>query len=248
MTRWLRARVAADRVLAVGLGVLVAPVVAVLAAAVRHDGGPGLVRLTRVGESGQRFDMWKLRTMRAEGPGGRADGAPIASGGDERVTPIGRRLRHWRLDELPQLLNVVRGEMALIGPRPETPEYVDLDDASWARVLAARPGIAGPTQISVHEMEASAMASDAWEEVYRDVMVPAKLAIDGWYVDRASPFIDLLVIVSLVQRFLFGRKVLALDAVVARDALDLESVRALVRASIRPVDDHDGHGDTDGRR
>lgn len=233
MTRWLRVRVVVDRALAVVLGVVAAPVVAALAVAIRHhDGGPPLVRLTRVGQAGARFDMWKLRTMTAGGPGGRAGGPPIASFEDERVTPIGRRIRHWRLDELPQLLNVARGEMALMGPRPETPEYVDFADSRWQRVLRGRPGIAGPTQLAVHEMEEALVGVEGDDDVYRDLVLPAKLAIDGWYVEQASPYIDLLVVVSLVQRFLFDRTVVALDAVVARDAVDLAPVRASVRQRV----------------
>jgi len=175
--------------------------------------------------------MWKLRTMRVAGPGGAAGGAPIASVDDERVTPFGRRLRHWRLDELPQLLNVVRGEMALVGPRPETPEYVDLADGRWQRVLAARPGIVGPTQLAVYEIEAAISSSDGDgdEDVYRDVVLPAKLAIDAWYVEQASPFIDFVVVVSFVQRFVLGRKALLLDAIVARDVVDLGPVRASIQ-------------------
>ncbi|MDQ6799056.1 MAG: sugar transferase [Actinomycetota bacterium] len=231
MTRWLRVRVAVDRALAVGLGVVAGPVVAGLAVVIRrHDGGPPLVRLIRVGQGGQRFEMWKLRTMHVGGPGGRAGGPPIASYHDDRVTPIGRRIRRWRLDELPQLYNVVRGEMALLGPRPETPEYVDLGDESWQRVLRGRPGIAGPTQLAVHEMESVAIASDGGEELYRDVILPAKLAIDAWYVEQASPFIDLLVIVGLVERFLLRRQALVLDGVVSRHALDLGAVRERVDA------------------
>jgi len=223
--------VVVDRGLAVALGVVVVPVVAALAVAIRrHDGGPSLVRLTRIGQDGRRFDMWKLRTMRVAGPGGLAGGPPIASYHDDRITPIGWRLRRWRLDELPQLFNVVRGEMALVGPRPETPEYVELADESWQRVLRGRPGIAGPTQLAVHEIEAVAIASDGGEELYRDVILPAKLAIDTWYVEHASPFVDLLVIVGLVERFVFHRDALALDRVVAREAIDLDAVRERVKA------------------
>jgi len=223
--------VVVDRGLAVALGVVVVPVVAALAVIIRrHDGGPPLVRLTRIGQDGQRFDMWKLRTMHVAGPGGLAGGPPIASYHDDRITPIGWRLRRWRLDELPQLFNVVRGEMALVGPRPETPEYVDLADENWQRALRGRPGIAGPTQLAVHEIESVAIASDGGEELYRDVILPAKLAIDTWYVEHASPFVDLLVILGLVERFVFHRDALVLDRVVSRDALDLAAVRERVNA------------------
>jgi lipopolysaccharide/colanic/teichoic acid biosynthesis glycosyltransferase len=125
-----------DRVLAVILGVVLSPVVVVLAAVVRrHDPGPGLIRLARVGRNGQPFRQWKPRTMRMDE--GVASGQAITSAADPRVTPFGRRLRRYRLDEFPQLLNVVTGQMALVGPRPETPSYVDLGDSLWQEVLQA---------------------------------------------------------------------------------------------------------------
>ena len=235
MTGWLRARTAVDRALAVALAVVAGPVVGVLAIVIRcYDGKPSLVRLTRVGQAGKHFDMWKLRTMRVDGAAGQAGGAPIASRDDERVTPVGRRLRRWRLDELPQLFNVVSGEMALLGPRPETPEYVDLADDRWQRVLQARPGIAGPTQLAIHEVEAEAIRTEDGEDLYLDVILPAKLRIDYWYVEQASPFIDLLVVVSLVQRFLLRRDVLILDAVIRRHVVDVASVRRAVEARAAP--------------
>jgi lipopolysaccharide/colanic/teichoic acid biosynthesis glycosyltransferase len=145
--------------------------------------------------------MWKLRTMRPAGAGG----ATITSGDDDRITPIGRRLRHYRLDELPNLVNVVAGQMALIGPRPETPGMVDATDPRWRQVLAARPAIAGPTQLVCADWEADELRTGDAEDVYRHKILPVKLAIDAWYVEHASPRIDAEVLVALVQRFALGR-------------------------------------------
>src|SRR5205807_1072853 len=129
MSRWLRWRQGLDRVVAAVAGlILVAPLAALAAVVRRTDPGPGLVGLPRVGRNGATFRIWKLRSMRTGATTAAAGGLPITQPGDPRVTPFGAKLRERRLDELPQLLNVVRGDMALIGPRPETPEYVDLDD------------------------------------------------------------------------------------------------------------------------
>ncbi|MFN2507005.1 MAG: sugar transferase [Acidimicrobiales bacterium] len=206
MSRWLQVRWWIDRVVAVVLQVVLSPLLAVVSLAVRRsDGGPALVRVPRIGKDNRPFGMWKVRTMVAAGRGGLAGGAVITSGDDDRITPIGRRLRQFRLDELPQLLNVAAGDMAMIGPRPETPSLVDPADPSWRRVLAAKPGIAGPTQLIVHDWEADVLAGATAESAYRDVILPVKLAIDEWYVERASPWIDCLVVASLAQRFVTGR-------------------------------------------
>lgn len=216
MSPWLRARQVLDRGLAVGIGLAIGPVVALLAWAVRRDTpGPGLLGLDRVGQGGRTFRIWKVRTMRAADPGGAAGGAPLTAAGDARITPVGRRLRSLRLDELPQVWNVVRGDMALIGPRPEAPSYVDLDDRRWQAVLAARPGIVGPTQLLVADWEAEVVGTGEGD-VYAERILPVKLGIDRWYVEQASPLIDLLVVVGLAKRLLGLRGAGTLEHLVAR--------------------------------
>ena len=200
------------------LQVVLSPLLAVVGAVVRRsDGGPALVRVPRIGQGNRPFGMWKVRTMVASGPGGLSGGAAITSGEDDRITPVGRRLRHYRLDELPQLLNVAMGEMAMIGPRPETPKLVDPQDPAWRHILAAKPGIAGPTQLIVHDWENDVLAGPSAEDAYREVILPVKLAIDEWYVERASPWIDCLVVASLAQRFLTGRPPSLMTRRVRRD-------------------------------
>ncbi len=205
MSPWLRRRLILDRLVAAVLLVPVAPVVAILALLVRRgDGGPALVRVPRVGRSGNLLGMWKLRSMRASAPGGLAGGADLTARDDDRVTPIGARLRRWRLDELPQLVNVVRGEMALIGPRPEAPGYVDLADDRWRTILSTPPGIAGATQILVNRWEAEVLRSTTGDAAYRHEILPVKVALDEWYVRCATPALDLLILRSLA-RTLAGR-------------------------------------------
>ena len=116
------------------------PLIAGLMVAIRlNDGGPTIIAVPRVGRNGRTFGMWKLRSMRAETPDGMAKGVALTTEHDDRITPIGRRMRAWHLDELPQLFNVVRGEMCLLGARPEAPEFVDATDPRWRHVLSAPP-------------------------------------------------------------------------------------------------------------
>lgn len=229
---WLRARLVADRVIAAAAALLSAPLVAVLAILVRrHDGGAPLIQVPRVGRDGRTFGMWKLRSMRVDTRDGRAAGAVLTSTADDRITPIGARMRSLHLDELPQLLNVVRGEMCLLGPRPEAPEFVDLDDPSWQQVLSVPPGIAGPTQLVVGDWERAQIDLDEHGDAYRDVVVPVKLAIDAWYVRRATPAIDLLVLSSLLRHVLPGGEHPALLDRVAREVPPAdEPIRHLLEA------------------
>ncbi len=206
MSPWLRRRQRLDRLAAGLLGLVAAPLVAVLACLARRSSvGPGLIGLVRVGRAGTPFRIWKVRTMVAAGSDGSAGGPPITEAEDPRITPLGRRLRQCRLDELPQLWNVVRGEMTLIGPRPEAPGYVDAGDPRWAAVLQSRPGLAGPTQLVVADWEATLIGSGGGD-AYADRILPVKLAIDQWYVEQATPMIDLAVLAALVQRFAVGRR------------------------------------------
>ncbi len=205
---WIRLRtLVVDRVVALVLLPLLAPIIAVLGWRVRRaDGGPALIGLDRSGRSGRPFAMWKLRSMRAESPDGAARGSTITAGDDDRITPIGAAMRRWRLDELPQVWNVLRGDMAVLGPRPETPAMVDLDDPRWRAVLAARPGITGPTQLLVERWEAATLAQGSAAEDYRELILPVKLAVDQWYVEHGTPVTDVQVVCSMLQRFVLGRE------------------------------------------
>jgi lipopolysaccharide/colanic/teichoic acid biosynthesis glycosyltransferase len=166
-----------------GLLVLL-PVLAVCALAVRMSSpGPIFFRQQRVGLNGQVFDILKFRTMRPAD----ASAPQITIGRDPRITPAGAFLRKWKLDELPQLWNVVRGDMSLVGPRPEVPKYVALYPAAdRALVLSVRPGITDPCSIYLrNESEILAEAEDP-ERFYVETLLPEKLRISGQYVRSQS--------------------------------------------------------------
>ena len=142
----------------------------------------------RVGRSGTRFTMWKFRTMRVAG------GARITAANDARITGVGRVLRRLHLDEWPQLWNVLRGDMSLVGPRPEDPAMVDLGDSRWQRVLSVRPGITGPTQLEFSAREARELPAEDPETHYLSEILPAKLASDLGYVDDRTVVGDVAVL------------------------------------------------------
>lgn len=184
---------------AVGL-VLLAPLLLGAALWVKLDSpGPVLFRQTRVGRFGVPFTIHKFRTMRVE------PGAAITVGADPRITRSGHLLRQTKLDELPQLWDVLRGAMSLVGPRPELPRYVELYPADLrAQVLAVRPGITDPASLAFsHEAELLAAAADP-EREYREVILPAKLRLSADYAARASLATDLRLILATLGRVLRG--------------------------------------------
>lgn len=168
---------------ALGL-ILLSPLLLLACAAVRLTSrGPAIFRADRVGRGGRVFRIWKFRTMRTGAAGPRITGAD-----DSRVTAVGRWLRRSKIDELPQLVNVLRGEMSLVGPRPEDPYYVALYTAEQRRVLAVRPGITSEASIRFRREE-SLLAGEDWERRYRTEILPEKLrqeigAIESWSFRR----------------------------------------------------------------
>ncbi|MDX6488842.1 MAG: hypothetical protein QOK13_1457 [Gaiellaceae bacterium] len=161
---------------AVGLA-LASPVLAAAAVAIKlEDGGPVLYRQRRVGLDGADFDLLKLRTMIV---GAEHQGAGLAvNRGDARITRVGRVLRRLSLDELPQLWNVVRGEMSLIGPRPTLRYQVEKYSERQRKRLDVKPGITGWAQVN-------GRASLPWDD---------RIELDVWYVEHRSPAVDLKIL------------------------------------------------------
>lgn len=179
---------------------LSSPLFAAIALGIKLDSrGPVLYRATRVGRGGRTFTMYKFRTMRQDG-----SGAAITAYGDPRITRVGRWLRSSKVDELPQLINVARGDMSLVGPRPEDPRYVKLYDDSQRAVLDVRPGMTGPTVSGFRHEEHILAASADPEQTYIEEVMPAKLEIDVAYVRDHSFRGDLRILVgtakAIVQR------------------------------------------------
>lgn len=152
--------------------VALSPALALAALAIAATSrGPVLFRQKRVGRDGRDFVLYKLRTMRVG-----ASGPQVTAGDDLRVTSVGRLLRRTKLDELPELWNVVRGDMSLVGPRPEVPRYVDLDDPAWQLVLRARPGLTDPVTLRLRNEEALlAEVEGDREQFYLNTLQPFKL-------------------------------------------------------------------------
>lgn len=150
--------------------------------------GPALYWQQRVGRGGKVFRIAKLRSMFKDAD---KDGPRITSSGDSRVTAVGSILRRFKADELPQLWNVLKGEMSLVGPRPEVSHYVESYSASQRRVLTVRPGITDPASIAYrHEEELLGAQPDA-DSYYRQVLLPEKLTRNMEYLDRISFSYDL---------------------------------------------------------
>jgi lipopolysaccharide/colanic/teichoic acid biosynthesis glycosyltransferase len=147
-----------------------------LAMQLSGDRGPFFYRARRIGRGGRPMTVLKIRTMRHG-----AGGSRLTRAIDERTTPIGRVLRRYRLDELPQLWNVLRGDMSLVGPRPEDPTFVDLADPLHRAVFLAKPGITGPAQLAFRN-EATLLDRPDADEFYRTSILPAKLRLDAAYL------------------------------------------------------------------
>ena len=202
-----------QRALALALLLLLGPLIVALAIAVRLTSrGPAFHRATRV-RPGGTFTLYKLRSMRV---GADIAGPGITARGDPRVTRLGRVLRRTKLDELPQFWNVVCGDMALVGPRPEDPRYVDPADPLHARVYGVLPGITSPTAMAYRNEEEivaetarelarthgrSEATGEDVDRAYRDVVQPAKLAMDADYLSNRSVFGD----IAIIGRTVTGR-------------------------------------------
>ncbi|MCP4572459.1 MAG: sugar transferase [bacterium] len=178
-----------------GLAVLAPFLACVALGIVATSPGPVFYRQMRVGRGGLTFRILKFRTMV---DGAEARGPRVTGAGDARVTGFGRFLRRHKIDELPQLVNVLRGEMSLVGPRPEVPEFTALYPEEFARVLQVRPGITHrATQLFRREEELLGAAADA-RVFYVDKILPRKLAIYLADLDRATFWDDLRTIMRTV--------------------------------------------------
>lgn len=180
-------------ILASGLGLLcLSPLFLILAVWIKLDSkGPVFYRQTRVGKDNKDFRIFKFRSMRPDSDKGRL----ITVGGhDPRVTKSGFFIRKYKLDEFPQLINVFKGEMSLVGPRPEVRKYVDLYNDEQRKVLSVKPGITSLASIRYRNENDILASSDDPDRCYIEKVMPDKLKIDLEYVDNASLGFDIRLI------------------------------------------------------
>ena len=181
---------------------LLSPFLLVIAAGIfLETGSPIFFSQSRVGRNGQCFRLLKFRSMR-DG----TSGPPLTVGGDRRITHVGHFLRKYKLDELPQLWNIVCAEMSIVGPRPEVPEFVDLCKPVWKSVLRVRPGITDPASIAFHQEEKLLAKSSDPIRYYRETILPAKLAMNIAYLQERSLRLDFQVVLRTVLCAVFPGK------------------------------------------
>ena len=172
-----------------------------LAVALTSPGGAFFAQ-TRIGKGGTEFRLLKFRSMR---PGSEAKGQLTVGGRDPRITTVGHFLRKTKLDELPQLFNILKGEMSLVGPRPEVPKYVALYSAEQRQVLQVRPGLTDYASLEYFEENALLGASENPEETYIQEVMPAKLALNAKYIEDMGLGTDLKILLRTAVRIV-GRR------------------------------------------
>ena len=181
--------------------VVTCPLLLALGLWVRLDSkGPAMFRQTRVGRDGETFEIHKLRTMRKGIPG-----PSVTVGEDPRITRSGKFLRRTKLDELPQLIDVLVGNMSLVGPRPEVPEYVALwPEPERSVVLSVRPGITDPTALSLIDEGDVLAAEQDPEAYYREILTPIKVAGYVNYISQRTLLSDISILLSTVAASVKG--------------------------------------------
>ncbi len=172
----------------IGLIILL-PFFAMIAMLIKFDSrGPVFFRQERIGKNFKEFKIYKFRSMEVDAL---KKGPQITVGGDKRVTRMGKFLRKYKLDELPQLINVLKGEMSFVGPRPEVRKYVELFKQDYQKLLKIRPGITDPASIKYSEEESVLSLSNNWEEDYINRILPEKIQLSSQYINHHNILIDL---------------------------------------------------------
>jgi len=174
------------------------PLFAVVAVLIKAGSkGPVFFAQERVGRDFKPFRLYKFRTMVVDAP---SKGLLITTGGDSRVTPLGRFLRKTKVDELPQLVNVLKGNMSIVGPRPEVEKYVDRYKKDYAEILKVRPGITDSASLKFRNEEAVLKEQEDPEEYYVNVLLPEKIELAKQYVKTTSFTNDLKLIILTLYK------------------------------------------------
>jgi lipopolysaccharide/colanic/teichoic acid biosynthesis glycosyltransferase len=185
------------------LGIVIfSPLLILTALLVKVDSpGPIFFKQQRMGKEFRPFWIYKFRTMRKS----LEQGPNITIGNDPRITGIGRLLRQTKIDELPQLINILRGEMSFVGPRPEVPQYVQLYRREYQQILAVRPGLTDLASLKYRDEAALLANAENPEEEYVRRILPDKIKLARDYIQRASFFYDLRLILETILRLVLGR-------------------------------------------
>ena len=184
-----------DRIAAfIGLIVL-SPVMLIVAFLIRFKmpGGPVLFKQKRVGKDGTLFTMVKFRSMKVN-----HGGSSISVAGENRITPLGAKLRKYKLDELPELWNVLKGDMSFVGPRPDVPGYADQLQGDDREVLRLRPGVTGPASLKYRDEEEILAKVDDPMRYNNEVIFPDKVRINRYYLNHYSFWMDMKIIIATV--------------------------------------------------
>ena len=184
-----------DRIAALAGLILLSPILLLtwLLIRVKMPDGPAVFAQKRVGKDGKLFTMYKFRSMSVH-----HSGSSVSVAGESRITPLGAKLRRYKMDELPELWNVLVGDMSFVGPRPDVPGYADKLEGNNRRVLQLRPGITGPASLKSRDEE-MLLALQANHQEYNDhVIYPDKVRINLYYLDHYSFLADIKMIVATV--------------------------------------------------
>lgn len=178
--------------------ILLAPVFGITALAIRlTSGSPIIFRQQRMGRAFRPFTIYKFRTMVVDAP---LKGGSITSGRDSRITPIGVIVRKFKIDELPQLVNVLKGDMSLVGPRPEMPEFVRQFEPDYSVILQIRPGITDLASLKYHNESEVLAQFENPSEAYLRCLLPDKLSLAKEYVNRSSFLFDIELILRTLLK------------------------------------------------
>ena len=187
--------------------IVVLPLLLVVAVAIKLDSsGPIFFRQRRMGRGFRPFFIYKLRTMVQDAP---ARGMSITAGRDPRITRVGHFLRQTKMDELPQLINVLKGDMTLVGPRPEVPHYVELFRKDYEEILQIRPGITDLASLHYRDEATILGQSENPEEEYVTRILPEKIRLAKEYMNQSSLFFDTMLILKTLLKLFESRNPLA---------------------------------------
>lgn len=177
------------------------PLFVVIAIMIKVDSaGPVFFKQARVGKNSRRFVIYKFRTMVVDAE---KKGLRVTSGGDDRITRAGRVLRKFKIDELPQLFNVLRGDMSFVGPRPEVIKYVEWYKNDYQRILSVRPGITDISSITFRDEESILQGVEDPEHYYVHVLLPEKMRLAQEYIQHASFSYDVKLILETLYKIIF---------------------------------------------